>query len=54
MRAYHRASPMIKGRRTVFFSLLFVFLAGMFGLVVSNYLPLMLVFWEITTSARSC
>ena len=49
MRAYHRASPMIQGRRTVFFSLLFVFLAAMFGLVVSNYLPLMLVFWEITT-----
>jgi ech hydrogenase subunit A len=49
MRAYHRSSPMIQGRRTVFFSLLFVFLAAMFGLVVSNYLPLMLVFWEITT-----
>jgi ech hydrogenase subunit A len=49
MRAYHRASPMIQGRRTVFFSLLFVFLAGMFGLVVSNYLPMMLVFWELTT-----
>jgi ech hydrogenase subunit A len=49
MRAYHRAIPMIQGRRTVFFSLLFVFLAAMFGLVVSNYLPLMLVFWEITT-----
>ena len=49
MRDYHRASPMIQGRRTVFFSLLFIFLAGMFGLVVSNYLPMMLVFWEITT-----
>ena len=49
MRAYHRASPMIVGRRTVFFSLLFVFLAAMFGLVVSNYLPMMLMFWEITT-----
>ncbi len=49
MRAYHRSNPMIEGRRTVFFSLLFVFLAAMFGLVVSNYLPLMLVFWEITT-----
>ncbi len=49
MRAYHRASPMIQGRRTVFFSLLFVFLGAMFGLVISNYLPLMLVFWEITT-----
>jgi ech hydrogenase subunit A len=49
MRSYHRASPMQKGRRNVFFALLFVFLSGMFGLVVSNYLPLLLVFWEITT-----
>jgi ech hydrogenase subunit A len=49
MRDYHRASPMIKGRRNIFFSLLFVFLAGMFGLVTSNSLPMMLLFWEITT-----
>jgi len=49
MRAYHRASPQLKGRRNVFFGLLFIFLAGMFGLVASNYLPLMLVFWEVTT-----
>src|ERR1035437_8728929 len=49
MRDYHRASPMTRGRRNVFFSLLFVFLAGMFGLVLSNDLPMMLVFWEITT-----
>jgi len=49
MRGFHRSSPMIKGRRTVFFALLFVFLGSMFGLVVSNYLPLMEVFWEITT-----
>jgi ech hydrogenase subunit A len=49
MHDYHRSNPMIKGRRNVFFSILFIFLAGMFGLVVSNYLPMMLVFWEITT-----
>jgi len=49
MRSYHRASPMLRGRRNVFFAILFVFLSGMFGLVVSNYLPLLLVFWEITT-----
>jgi ech hydrogenase subunit A len=49
MRDYHRASPMIRGRRNVFFALLFIFLAGMFGLVTSNSLPMMLVFWEITT-----
>jgi ech hydrogenase subunit A len=49
MRDYHRANPMVKGRRTVFFSLLFIFLAAMFGLVVANDLPLLLVFWEVTT-----
>ena len=49
MHDYHRSNPMIKGRRNVFFSLLFIFLAGMFGLVTCNYLPMMLVFWEITT-----
>ena len=49
MRDYHRSSPLIKGRRTVFFCLLFVFLGAMFGLVVSNYLPMMLIFWEMTT-----
>jgi ech hydrogenase subunit A len=49
MRDYHRSSPMLKGRRTVFFSVLFLFLSGMFGLVCANDLPLMLVFWEITT-----
>ena len=49
MRDYHRSLPLTRGRRTVFFAVLFVFLAGMFGLVVANDLPLMLVFWEITT-----
>src|ERR1035437_7602172 len=49
MRDYHRSNPMTRGRRNVFFSLLFVFLAGMFGLVLSNDLPMMLLFWEITT-----
>ncbi len=49
MRDYHRSNPLIKGRRTVFFALLFIFLSAMFGLVTCNYLPAMLVFWEITT-----
>ena len=49
MRDYQRANPMIRGRRTSFFFLLFLFLAAMFGLVVSNDLPMMSVFWEITT-----
>jgi ech hydrogenase subunit A len=49
MRDYQRANPMIRGRRTSFFFLLFLFLGAMFGLVVSNDLPMMSVFWEVTT-----
>ncbi len=49
MRDYQRSNPMIGGRRTSFFFLLFLFLAAMFGLVVSNDLPMLHVFWEITT-----
>src|SRR5664280_966473 len=49
MRDYQRSNPQIGGRRTSFFFLLFLFLAAMFGLVVSNDLPMLHVFWEITT-----
>ena len=49
MRDYQRSNPLIRGRRTSFFFLLFLFLAAMFGLVVSNDLPMLHVFWEITT-----
>lgn len=49
MRDYQRSYPQTRGRRTSFFSLLFLFLAAMFGLVTANYLPLLLVFWEVTT-----
>lgn len=49
MRDYHRSYPLTRGRRTSFFGLLLVFLSAMFGLVTANDLPLLLVFWEITT-----
>ena len=49
MRDYQRRYPLIAGRRTSFFFLLFLFLSAMFGLVCSNDLPLLFVFWEITT-----
>ncbi len=49
MRDYQRTYPQTRGRRRAFFPLLFLFLAAMFGLVAANYLPLMLVFWEVTT-----
>jgi ech hydrogenase subunit A len=49
MRDYQRTYPQTRGRRRAFFPLLFVFLSAMFGLVSANYLPLLLVFWEVTT-----
>jgi len=49
MRDYHRRYPMLAGRRTSFFFLLFLFLSAMFGLVVANDLSLLHLCWEITT-----
>ena len=49
MRDYQRTYPQTRGRRRAFFPLLFLFLSAMFGLVSANYLPLLLVFWEVTT-----
>ncbi len=49
MRDYQRSHPLTHGRRTAFFCLLFVFLGAMFGLVTANDLPLLRVFWEVTT-----
>lgn len=49
MRDYQRSYPLIRGRRTSFFCLMFVFLSAMFGLVTANDLPLLLLFWEVTT-----
>ena len=49
MRDYQRTYPQTRGRRQAFFPLLFLFLSSMFGLVTANHLPLMLVFWEVTT-----
>jgi ech hydrogenase subunit A len=49
MRDYHRHYPLVRGRRRVFFFLVFAFLSAMFGLVVSNELTLLHFFWEVTT-----
>ncbi|MBI3749732.1 MAG: NADH-quinone oxidoreductase subunit L [Chloroflexi bacterium] len=49
MRDYQRTYPQTGGRRQAFFPLLFLFLSSMFGLVTANHLPLLLVFWEVTT-----
>jgi ech hydrogenase subunit A len=49
MRDFHRHAPKLKGRRTSFFFLLFLFLAAMFLLVTANHLPLAYLAWEMTT-----
>ena len=50
MREYHEvAHREVKDRRPLFFGLLFVFMGAMFGLVFSNNLTWLLLFWEITT-----
>ena len=49
MKDYHRHHSEFKDRRPMFFTVLFVFLSAMFGLVISNDLVYMLFFWEITS-----
>jgi len=50
MREYHtEAHRDVPDRRPLFFSLLFVFMGAMFGLVFANALPWLFFFWEITT-----
>lgn len=49
MKDYHNHHTEFKDRRKYFFSLLYVFLGAMFGLVLSNSLIWMYFFWEITS-----
>jgi len=49
MKDYHRHHPEYKNRRSMFFTVLLVFLSAMFGLVISNDLVYLLLFWEITS-----
>lgn len=49
MKDYHNHHTEFKDRRRYFFSLLYVFLGAMFGLVLSNDLIWMYFFWEITS-----
>lgn len=49
MKDYHEHHKEYKDRRNIFFSLLFVFLSAMFGLVFSNNLIWLYFFWEVTT-----
>jgi ech hydrogenase subunit A len=49
METYHNRHPEVRDRRNIFFAILFLFLAGMFGLVFANNLFWVFFFWEITT-----
>lgn len=49
MKDYHNHHKEFADRRRYFFSLLYVFLGAMFGLVLSNSLIWMYFFWEITS-----
>jgi ech hydrogenase subunit A len=49
METYHLRHKEIRDRRGIFFSILFIFLAAMFGLVFSNNLLWVFFFWEVTT-----
>lgn len=50
MREYHEVQhPEVADRRPFFFSMLFVFMGAMFGIIFSNNLLWFYFFWEITT-----
>ncbi|WP_255575501.1 NADH-quinone oxidoreductase subunit 5 family protein [Caproiciproducens faecalis] len=49
IREYHKHHPEYKDRSSFFFSMLFVFLGAMFGLVFSSNLTWIYFFWEITS-----
>jgi ech hydrogenase subunit A len=50
MKAYHEeAHKEVNDRRPVFFALLFIFMGAMFGIIFSNHMGWLFLFWEITT-----
>ncbi|MDD6074307.1 MAG: proton-conducting transporter membrane subunit [Clostridium sp.] len=49
MKGYHHHNPKVADRRYFFFSMLFLFLGAMYGLVLSQNLIWMYFFWEITS-----
>lgn len=49
MKSYHVHHTEVKERKSFFFAILFLFLAAMFGLVLSNNLMWIYFCWEITT-----
>jgi ech hydrogenase subunit A len=51
MQTYQEEHPTVRDRRRLFSFVMLTFLGAMYGLVLSNDLKLMLLFWEITTWA---
>ncbi len=49
MRGYHEMHKDVKDHRKLFFFLIFLFLSAMYGVVYSNNLVWLLMFWEITS-----
>jgi ech hydrogenase subunit A len=49
MRDYHKHHPEVKDRQPLFFFIIYVFLAAMFGIVFLNKLSWLFFCWEITT-----
>jgi ech hydrogenase subunit A len=49
MKAHHEHHEEVRDRQPLFFFLQFIFLAAMFGVLFSNSLPVLLLFWEVTT-----
>ena len=49
MKGYHKHHTEVKDRQPFFFSMLFLFLAAMFGLVLSQNLIWIYFFWEVTS-----
>jgi len=49
MKHFHEHHKDVQDRRGMFFSVIFVFFSAMFGIVLSNDLVWIFLFWEITT-----
>lgn len=49
MKNYHKHHEDVPDRRRMFFSVIFLFFSAMFGIVFSNDLTWIFLFWEITT-----
>ena len=49
MRGYQASHPEVADKRPMFFSVLFIFMGAMFGILFSNNLLWLFFFWEITT-----